>query len=347
MSFCKNLLAWYDVNKRELPWRETKDPYVIWISEIILQQTRVDQGLPYFYKFIDAFPSIVDLANAKNEDVLKVWQGLGYYSRARNLHFTAKHIIEKYNGVFPSTYKEILSLKGVGIYTASAISSFAFNLPFPVVDGNVVRVLSRVFGIEIPFESAAGKKQFYSLANKLIDKRKHSKYNQAIMDFGATCCTPKLPKCDNCPFILRCNAYITNNINNLPAKTKKIKQTTRYLHYFIINDKDRLVLSKINNGIWNGMYQFPFIELEKKINQSELFETLNWKNFFLGYKYEVLSSSDEYNHKLSHQRINSVFWFVNIDNFNNNKFKYFSKHEIRKLPIPRLIDKFMNDYKLI
>ena len=347
MSFCKNLLAWYDVNKRELPWRETKDPYVIWISEIILQQTRVDQGLPYFYKFIDAFPSIVDLANAKNEDVLKVWQGLGYYSRARNLHFTAKHIIEKYNGVFPSTYKEILSLKGVGIYTASAISSFAFNLPFPVVDGNVVRVLSRVFGVEIPFESSTGKKQFYSLANKLINKRKHSKYNQAIMDFGATCCTPKLPKCDNCPFILRCNAYITNNINNLPAKTKKIKQTTRYLHYFIINDKDRLVLSKINNGIWNGMYQFPFIELEKKINQRELFETLNWKNFFLGYKYEVLSSSDEYNHKLSHQRINSVFWFVNIDNFNNNKFKYFSKHEIKKLPIPRLIDKFMNDYKLI
>ena len=347
MSFCKNLLAWYDVNKRELPWRETKDPYIIWISEIILQQTRVNQGLPYFYKFIDAFPSIVDLANAKNEDVLKVWQGLGYYSRARNLHFTAKHIIEKYNGVFPSTYKEILSLKGVGIYTASAISSFAFNLPFPVVDGNVVRVLSRVFGVEIPFESSTGKKQFYSLANKLINKRKHSKYNQAIMDFGATCCTPKLPKCDNCPFILRCNAYITNNINNLPAKTKKIKQTTRYLHYFIINDKDRLVLSKINNGIWNGMYQFPFIELEKKINQSELFETLNWKNFFLGYKYEVLSSSDEYNHKLSHQRINSVFWFVNIDNFSNNKFKYFSKHEIKKLPIPRLIDKFMNDYKLI
>ena len=172
MSFCQILLKWYDINKRELPWRQTSDPYVIWISEIILQQTRVSQGIPYFYKFIQSFPSLKDLANAQEEEVLKLWQGLGYYSRARNLHCTAKYINEKYNGIFPSNLEDILSLKGVGNYTAAAISSFAFDISLPVVDGNVVRVLSRIFGVEIPFESSSGKKKFYNLANKLLDSKR-------------------------------------------------------------------------------------------------------------------------------------------------------------------------------
>ena len=347
MIFSENLLKWYDLNKRELPWRETKDPYTIWISEIILQQTRVNQGLPYFYKFIKKFPNVFDLADAKEIEVLKLWQGLGYYSRARNLHFTAKYIVEEYNGCFPSSYENIFSLKGVGSYTAAAISSFAFNLPYPVVDGNVVRVLSRVFGVEIPFNSSFGKKKFYDLANELIDKKKHFKYNQAIMDFGATCCTYKLPKCTECPFISKCVAYTTNNINNFPVKFKTIKLKKRFINYFVINHEDQFILSKITNGIWKGMYQFPFIESDKKLNKNDLLKNLNQKGFFKGYKYNVVSFSNVYTHKLTHQSICAVFWFVNINGFNSNKFIFVNEKEIKEIPIPRLIDKFINDYKLI
>tara|TARA_B100000925_G_C22005068_1_gene473251 strand:- start:1271 stop:2314 length:1044 start_codon:yes stop_codon:yes gene_type:complete len=347
MSFCKTLLKWYDINKRELPWRQTSDPYVIWISEIILQQTRVSQGIPYFYKFIQSFPSLKDLANAQEEEVLKLWQGLGYYSRARNLHSTAKYINEKYNGIFPSNLEDILSLKGVGNYTAAAISSFAFDISLPVVDGNVVRVLSRIFGVEMPFESSSGKKKFYNLATKLLDSKRHSEYNQAIMDFGALCCTPKLPKCESCPFVSICIAYNTNNINKLPVKLKKIKITKRFLNYLIINHEEQFVLSKINQGIWKGMYQFPFVEVDNKTNKNKLLESENWKKFFCNYKYKVTGSSEVYLHKLSHQKIYATFWFIDVHNFNKNNFKCVRKHEFIKLPIPRLIDKFINDYKLI
>ncbi len=347
MVFCNTLLKWYDLNKRELPWRKTRDPYVIWISEIILQQTRVSQGLPYFSKFIESFPSLLDLANAQEEEVLKLWQGLGYYSRARNLHYTAKCIAEKYDGIFPSNYEDILSLKGVGNYTAAAISSFAFDLSLPVVDGNVVRVLSRIFGVETPFESFSGKKKFYDLAAKLLDNKRHSEYNQAIMDFGALCCTPKIPKCESCPFVSMCIAYNTNNINKLPVKLKKIKITNRFLNYLIINHEEQFIFSKINKGIWKGMYQFPYIEVEKKINKNELFEEENWKIFFCDYKYKVIASSKVYLHKLSHQNIYATFWFINVQNLNKKNFKCVSKQELMQLPIPRLIEKFINDYKLI
>ncbi|MCW8941497.1 MAG: A/G-specific adenine glycosylase, partial [Flavobacteriales bacterium] len=234
MEFSQKLISWYKNNKRDLPWRNTINPYKIWLSEIILQQTRVNQGLSYYYKFIEHYPSVKDLANASEQEVLKLWQGLGYYSRARNLHATARIITENYDGIFPVDYKKILSLKGVGEYTAAAITSFAYNQPYPVVDGNVFRVLARIYGVDTPIDTPEGKKTFNGLANKLIDKKQAATYNQAIMEFGALVCTPKNPECENCIFNNICAALINQQIELLPLKSKKIKQTNRYFNYLII-----------------------------------------------------------------------------------------------------------------
>ena len=219
--FTKNLMAWFATNHRPMPWKGEKNPYLIWLSEIILQQTRVEQGLPYFLKFKENYPTVTDLANAPEDEVMRMWQGLGYYSRARNLHFTAKHIAYDLNGVFPKTYVEILKLKGVGTYTAAAIASFAYDLPNAVVDGNVYRVLARYFGIETPIDSTIGKKEFTKLAYELLDNKRPADYNQAIMDFGATQCKPKKPNCINCPLNQKCIGFNTQKIDTLPIKTKK------------------------------------------------------------------------------------------------------------------------------
>jgi len=244
MGFSSKLINWYHQNKRDLPWRNSTDPYQIWLSEIILQQTRVDQGLSYFNKFIEHHPNVNSLANAPEKEVLNLWQGLGYYSRARNLHFTAKVISKEHKGIFPSDYNDILKLKGVGEYTAAAIASFAYNLSYPVIDGNVYRVLSRIFGIENPIDSSKGKKIFKALATELIDNKNPATYNQAIMEFGALQCTPKKPKCEDCPFRLECYALKNELTAELPKKEKKIKQRNRYFNYVVVIDNEKIYLKE-------------------------------------------------------------------------------------------------------
>ena len=244
MNFSRSIIEWYGHNKRDLPWRNTKDAYKIWISEIILQQTRVEFGLKYYFKFLQKFPTIYALSDAKENEVLKVWEGLGYYSRARNLHFTSKFIVNNLNGKFPNTYLEILSLKGIGTYTAAAISSFAFKLPFAVLDGNVIRLLSRYFGIKVPFDTSKGKKLFQQLSQELLNENVPDLHNQAIMEFGALICKPKLPKCDICHFNNLCYAYNYNLVKKLPIKQKKIKIKKKYINYLIIENNNFCFIKK-------------------------------------------------------------------------------------------------------
>ena len=347
MSFSEILLEWYMLNKRELPWRNTKNPYFIWLSEIILQQTRVEQGLPYYLKFIKAFPTVTDLATAKQDQVLKLWQGLGYYSRARNLHFSAKYIEQYYNGIFPSIYNDILKLKGVGTYTAAAISSFSFGLSYAVVDGNVIRVLSRIFGVDTPFDTTLGKKKYQELAQHLLDKKNPSENNQAIMEFGAMQCTPKLPKCTSCPFISDCVAYNTNRIEKFPVKSKKMKVKKRFLNYLLIRSENAVILGKRNEGIWAGLYEFPFIEHSSKKSEEAVISSDEWVNFFKKSDYKIKSVSDEFIHKLSHQQIYAKFWIVNVKAFELEKYSFVRNSELKNYPVSRLIDKFLKEHNII
>ena len=267
MNFAKLLADWYLENKRSLPWRETNEPYRIWLSEIILQQTRVDQGKPYYLSFVKAFPKVEDLAQAEEVDVLKLWQGLGYYSRARNLHASAKYVASDLQGKFPSSYKDLLALKGVGDYTASAIASICYNEPVAVVDGNVFRVLSRIFGIDTPINSTEGVKQFKQLAQELLDKKDPANFNQGIMEFGATHCKPQNPLCDSCPFAAKCVAFNQNRISELPVKLKKQKVKNRYFNYlvFISEEGETILEQRRGKGIWEGLYEFPLVETSEEV----------------------------------------------------------------------------------
>jgi len=329
MDFTKEILVWYSSNKRDLPWRKTTSPYKIWLSEIILQQTRIDQGLSYYNKFVNHYPTINDLAKASEDQVLKDWQGLGYYSRARNLHATAKYITTELDGNFPDEYSKILKLKGVGPYTAAAIASFAFKEQKAVVDGNVYRVLSRFFAIETPIDSTKGKKEFEELANHLIDSKIPDLYNHAIMDFGATQCTPKQPKCFSCPLESICEAKNKGIIDLLPKKEKKVKVTDRYFH-FIVHKKSDLYLfvKRDDKGIWRNMYQFPLIETHSK-STDNIFDNMP--------EYEL---AFETKHILSHQRIHAKFWKTNNPHTKElkNKSTYFSPEEVA---LPRLIEKYL------
>lgn len=256
-NFSSVLLKWYQANKRDLPFRQTKDPYLIWLSEIILQQTRVAQGLAYYLKFSKKFPSPRALAQATEDEVLKLWQGLGYYSRARNLHTAAQSM----NGKFPTTYEGVRALKGVGDYTAAAICSVAYNMPYAVVDGNVYRVLARVFGIETPIDSTEGKKEFSARAQELLDKKYPGDYNQAIMDFGAMVCTPQAPQCLVCPLAKKCHAFQTGNVEKLPVKAQKTKVTERYFHYIYVEQGPYTWLHKRGAGdVWENLYELPLVE---------------------------------------------------------------------------------------
>jgi A/G-specific adenine glycosylase len=256
--FANTLINWYETNKRDLPWRNTTDPYKIWISEIILQQTRVNQGLPYYRKFISNFPKVEDLANASEEKVLKLWQGLGYYSRARNMHQSAKYILNELNGVFPTSYIEIKKLKGVGEYTAAAISSFCFKEKKAVLDGNVYRLLSRFFGIETPIDSNKAKKEFTDLLKHLISSEKPDVFNQSIMEFGALQCTPKKPNCSICTWKNKCVAFATDKTHILPIKSKKIKKRIRYFNYIVYKQQQNYFIQKrTSKDIWKNMYEFP------------------------------------------------------------------------------------------
>ncbi|MAW21237.1 MAG: A/G-specific adenine glycosylase [Flavobacteriales bacterium] len=345
MTFSKTLLEWYALHKRELPWRNTSDPYYIWLSEIILQQTRVQQGLSYYLKFIHSFPTIFDLANAEEDTILKLWQGLGYYSRARNLHHSAKDIVSNRNGKFPDNYDDILSLKGVGPYTAAAIASFAFELPYSVLDGNVIRVLSRFFGVEVPFDIPSGKKQFQELAQELIDKENASEYNQAIMEFGAIQCTPKRVKCTNCPLSDECVAFNNNEVERLPVRSKRIILKKRFIHYLIIDQDSKVLFGKRKEGIWNGLYEFPFLEFPHNIDSSSVLHSDKWIDFFNGLDYEVEFISEEFIHKLSHQHIYVRFWLVKMRGLTLANYQLVNKSELNNYPVSALIDKFLEQIK--
>lgn len=339
MGFSGKIISWYHQNKRDLPWRNSTDPYLIWLSEIILQQTRVDQGLSYFNKFIEKYPNVTSLAEAPEQEILKLWQGLGYYSRARNLHFTAKFISSELNGVFPQEHDDILNLKGVGEYTAAAISSFSYNHSYPVIDGNVYRVLSRIFGIKDPIDSGKGKKVFKELANELIDSNNPAIYNQSIMELGALQCTPKKPNCEDCPFLLECYAYKNKLITELPIKEKKIKQRDRYFNYLVIIDNDKIYLrERTAKDIWIGLYDFPLIETKAPI---DIFEEIN--ETFSEAELTFISKSVEPKHILSHQKIYATFWLVSVANSKKISANYteIPLKEINNYPVPKLIENYL------
>ena len=342
MIFSQTITNWYSGNKRDLPWRETTNPYNIWLSEIILQQTQVKQGLPYYESFVNIFPTVFDLANAKEDAVLKLWQGLGYYSRARNLHASAKYVANQLNGRFPNNYKDLLKLKGVGDYTASAIASFCFNEVTAVVDGNVYRVLSRYFGIYTPINSSKGAKEFKDLAQQLIDKKKPAEFNQAIMEFGATQCKPKTPYCPICPFNSNCVAYNTNTVHELPVKIKAAKAKRRHLNFlvFISNSNKTILEQRIGKGIWQNLYQFPLLETQKSISEST-FKTLIEKHELIK---EAPLKVTPYNnevviHKLSHQHLHTKFWIINV---NKLPVKGVLLSKAREFAVPILIGNFMD-----
>ena len=345
MHFSKKILAWYYKNKRDLPWRSTKDPYKIWLSEIMLQQTRVAQGLPYYEKFVKEFPSIYHLANATEEKVLKLWQGLGYYSRARNMHNTAKAIVENYKGEFPNTYKELLKLKGIGDYTASAIASISFNAPEPVVDGNVYRVLSRYFGVDLPTNSSEGIKHFKSLAREVMNSNEIRDYNQGIMEFGAIQCAPKTPNCLHCPLNDSCVALKENRVNELPIKLKKTKVRHRYFNYIVAFDKNNKVVleQRKGKGIWQNLYQFPLVETDKEF----ALETLKEETLKV-LKIETTSDMYLYNkkpivHKLSHQHLHTKFWIWHTATDIDNTVSW---ENVSDYPVPVLIAEFIKTFKI-
>ena len=344
MSFSNTLIYWYLQNKRDLPWRKTKNPYLVWLSEIMLQQTRVAQGLGYFLKFKETFPTVFDLAKADEQTVLKLWQGLGYYSRARNLHFTAKHIASELNGEFPSTYTAIMKLKGVGDYTASAIASICFDENTAVVDGNVYRVLSRYFGIKTAINSSAGIKEFKLLAQTLIDESQPGNYNQAIMDFGATQCKPKNPNCETCPFNNSCVALEKNLISELPVKEKKLKVRNRYFNYLVVitADNKTILSERKNKGIWQGLYQFPLIETKDNIDEKQLVSSEEFQVLFQEETSIKLFNQTAIVHKLSHQHLYTKFWVVKTKSAEKETMDW---KDVSQFPVPVLIANFLNEFK--
>ncbi|MFM7021631.1 MAG: A/G-specific adenine glycosylase [Flavobacteriales bacterium] len=331
--FSAKLISWYHQNKRDLPWRNTRDPYKIWLSEIILQQTRVEQGLPYYEKFVTAFPDVVALANAKEDVVMKQWQGLGYYSRARNLHSAAKMVVTNFKGTFPSDHKNILKLKGVGEYTAAAIASFSFDLPYPVLDGNVFRVISRIYGFHEAIDSNTGKRKFMDHLHTLIPKNDPAAFNQAIMEFGALYCTPKNPDCSSCIFKNECYAFKNDKVEVLPYKEKKIVKRDRYFYYKVsIDAQNRILIQKRENkDIWQGMYEFPHLETAEKIDQPLKALHINKK--------DVLFFSETEKHLLTHQNIYFSFYVVKINS--GNKGMWVTHEELKELPVPKIIADFI------
>jgi A/G-specific adenine glycosylase len=343
MDFSGIIISWYKKNKRDLPWRNTNNPYQIWLSEIILQQTRVEQGISYYFAFTEKYPELSDLANATSDEVMKTWQGLGYYSRARNLHATAKYICENLDGIFPTNYKNLIALKGIGPYTAAAIASFAFNECIAVVDGNVYRLLSRYFGISTPIDSTQGKIEFLSLSNSLITKKNPAIFNQAIMEFGALQCKPKNPDCENCPLQHSCFAFEKNKVTELPLKSKKTKIRVRYFTYFIITDKNNAVYIKkrTENDIWKELYEFPLLENIKQNAKEEISlfvnSNLNLKN------YVITNISSDIKHVLTHQKIITSFVHVNLLSTNKqiNGYLKINFNELKKYALPRVIDRYL------
>lgn len=347
-KIAQKLIKWYKQNSRDLPWRHTTDPYQIWLSEIILQQTTVAQGINYYYKILELYPTVFDLAHAPLDDLLKAWQGLGYYSRARNLHSTAQYIVQENNGIFPKTYVDLLKLKGVGEYTAAAIASFCYNQNKVVVDGNVIRVVSRLYGIKDPVDDRQTLKKIKNIAQDLCDTQKPQIFNQAIMEFGAIQCKAKKPSCQTCPLNKSCIAFQNEDVNFIPFKAKRIKKKKRFFKYFffVIDQEKTLIKKRSHKDIWQGLYEFPSIELESFDNNKVI-------NF--GIKTQDILLSKPFKQQLTHQTINALFYKVYLDNKNyklllrNKEFKECEEISVENLnnyAWPRIIDLYLNDLSI-
>lgn len=349
-QFSKLLITWYNENARDLPWRETRDPYLIWVSEIILQQTRIDQGLPYYLKFSTVFPTVYDLASADLDQVLSLWQGLGYYSRARNMHKAAKMVVEEFHGVFPATYSELIKLPGVGDYTASAISSIVSQEANAVVDGNVFRVLSRVFDVNTPINTTLGKRQFKELAQELLDEQQPGVYNQALMDFGSVHCKAKGPLCTSCVFRESCMGYRLNKVDVLPKKQGKVKTRNRYFHYFIIKGKEGLLMyQRHQDDVWQGLFEFPVLETKEELSLEGLTQLDAFKVYF-GERSPLLIEGN-IKHVLSHQRIFANFYMLDGEAepgiIEKYKWRYYNSEKITKLAKHKLIFSFLEKHRLL
>ncbi len=346
-QFSKLLLSWNATqNNRKMPWKGEKDPYKIWVSEIILQQTRVDQGLAYFNRFIERFPTIHQLANASDNKIFKLWEGLGYYSRCKNLITTARYISKNLKGRFPDSYEKINELAGIGPYTAAAISSFAFNLPYAVVDGNVFRVLARIFGLSQPTDSGKGKKYFSLLANEVLDKREPGNYNQAIMDFGAIICKPLSPLCERCVFNKICFAFLYKRIDELPVKKKKINIRKRWFYYLVIeNENKTTVRQRKDNDIWQQLYEFPLVETKKEETLNKILKNAQKSGWITEKNYEVISVSALYKQHLSHQLIVGKFIGIKLKTkgLPIEKSIWVTKNGMKKLAFPKFINQYLDE----
>jgi A/G-specific adenine glycosylase len=348
--FTEILMRWSPSVPRDMPWKGEKNPYLVWLSEIILQQTRVEQGLTYFNQFKTTYPTVADLAHAPEDEVMKLWEGLGYYSRARNLQAAAKYITHELNGVFPTTYADLLKLKGVGAYSAAAIASFAYNLPYAVLDGNVFRVLSRVFGIATPIDSTAGRKAFSALSQALLDVAQPARYNQNIMDFGATQCTPQSPDCKKCPLQAQCVAFQTQKVGQLPVKEKKITKRTRFFHYFLLKDATNIYIKKrVEKDIWLDLYELPLIETEGVDSVTALTAHPQFQQWMNGEKYTLVSASQPFKQLLTHQTIYAIFYEIHLKaHFLEKKHAWISikQEDLKKFAFPNIIDRFFKDKSL-
>ena len=340
---------WYEAHKRELPWRNNPTPYYVWLSEIILQQTRVNQGFDYFIRFIERWPTLTDLAQASEEEVLKMWQGLGYYSRARNLHKCARQVVELHGGEFPADFEKLKKLQGIGNYTAAAIASIAFGLPHAVVDGNVYRVLSRLYDIDTPINTDRGAKLFAVLASSLLDHENPGRHNQAMMEFGALQCIPKNPDCLQCPLQSHCLAFANGNVDERPQKEKKLKIKTRYFNYLVIRTPDNgIYLHKRSaKDIWQNLYDFPCVESEKPLTVDEITSSESFKSLILNEEYIISRISPKYVHKLTHQTIIAIFVEIKISFFlakiQKNDILLALENELGTYPVPKLIDNFLHN----
>lgn len=346
-QFSIRLLKWYEENKRDLPWRNTRDPYSIWLSEIILQQTRVAQGINYYLKFLAAYPDIFAFAAASEDEIMKLWEGLGYYSRARYMMVTAREIVNKYKGVFPSHYTDLIKLKGIGEYTAAAIASVSFNEPIAVVDGNVLRVFCRYAGIREFIDKSSVRKLIRDQLNLLLDKKNPADFNQAMMELGAICCTKHAPSCQRCPLLKDCFAAVNLIQEELPRKKTKSRPRERYFHYLILHSGDKFYITKRSGqDIWKALYEFPLIETGKKVSASSLLGMQELKNI-IGYgNIDILKISGPFIHKLSHQTINASFYHLKLKKIYNRLEKEYlsvSREAISEYAFPRLIKRYLDE----
>ena len=342
------LINWYEENHRNLPWRNDPTPYQVWLSEVILQQTRVNQGWDYYLRFVEKWPTVTDLAAASEVEVLKLWQGLGYYSRARNLHHCAQQVVAEYGGKFPADFEKLKQLKGIGDYTAAAIASIAYNLPHAVVDGNVYRVLARLYDIETPININEGQKLFAQLADELLNREQPGLHNQAMMEFGALHCTPKNPNCLLCPLQAQCLAFAHQTVMQRPVKLAKVKVATRYFNYLILKINDSVYLHKrSDNDIWKNLYDFPCIESQKPMTVEEVIATEAFTQIIDNKPFTIIKSSPVFTHKLTHRTLLAQFIEIKLEQelLQIETKGLFLAHEteLGSFPIPRLIDLYLNN----